>query len=68
MPRALHREFVINAHDDADVNQLIAKLDAALQRASRVNQNIILAALAQLSARYMQPINTERSGHRRKAG
>lgn len=56
-PRAMQTEFVVNAHDNIDVDQLIATLEAALRRSSSVKKNIILAALAQLSARYMQPAN-----------
>lgn len=54
-PRAMHTEFVVNAHDKDDVNKLIAKIDEAVGRSSKNRQNIVLAALAQVSARYMDP-------------
>lgn len=63
--RAMHTEFVINAHDTGDINAIIDKLDATLQRASATKKNIILAALAQLSARYMEPVNARKSGKQR---
>jgi hypothetical protein len=63
--RAMHTEFVINAHDTVDINDIIEKLDATLQRASGTRKNIILAALAQLSARYMEPANSRKSGKQR---
>jgi hypothetical protein len=53
-PRAYHTEFVVNAHDADEIAAIITKLDAALSRADTKRQNIILAALAQLSARYMK--------------
>lgn len=55
-PRAMHTEFVVNAHDRDDVDELINKLDATLGRSSKHRRNIILAALAQLSSRYMEPL------------
>jgi hypothetical protein len=53
LPRALHSEFVVNAHDSADIDELISRIDVALKQSSKVRQEVILAALAQLSARYM---------------
>jgi hypothetical protein len=61
-PRAIHSEFVVNAHDSADVTDLISKLDSALRLSPKSRQSVILAALAELSARYMEasPKTTQR--------
>lgn len=67
-PRAMHSEFVINAHDSDDVQKLIAKIDGVLGNASKSRQNIVLAALAQVSARYMEPSHQLAAPMKRKAG
>lgn len=67
-PRALHKEFVVNATDSEDIEALIEKIDAALSRSDKPHQNIILAALAQLSARYMYSDATTSARPRRRAG
>lgn len=66
-PRAMHSDFVINAHDTDEVQDLIEKLDAALGRSTKNRQNIILAALAELSARYMVS-TSNRASPKRKVG
>jgi hypothetical protein len=66
-PRAMHTEFVVNAHDNVDVDLLIEKLDAALRRSTSIKKNIILAALAQISSRYMEPANAGKA-QKRKVG
>lgn len=63
-PRAMHTEFVVNAHDKDDVNKLVAKIDEAVGRSSKNRQNIVLAALAQVSARYMEPSHAVALGKR----
>lgn len=55
LPRAIHTEFIVSTHESADVSELITKLEATLRHSSKTKKNVILAALAELSARYMDP-------------
>ena len=52
-PAPLHEEFHIADSDRADVNDLINRVAAALDQADESRDSVILAALAELSARYM---------------
>ncbi|MGE3538660.1 MAG: ATP-binding protein [Candidatus Tectimicrobiota bacterium] len=54
-PGPVHEEFDIMDTDQAAVEDLIARVEHALEDAHPKRKNIILAALAELSARYMQP-------------
>lgn len=54
-PGPVHEEFDIMDTDRAAVEELIARVEHALEEAHPKRKNIILAALAELSARYMQP-------------
>ena len=53
-PAPLLEEFNIADSDRAAVNDLIERVAAALKEANTSRRNIILAALAELSTRYMQ--------------
>ncbi|EAR20270.1 hypothetical protein [Nitrococcus mobilis] len=53
-PAPLLEEFDIADSDRTAVNELIGRVAAALEEANISRHNIILAALAELSARYMQ--------------
>ena len=53
-PAPLLEEFVIADTDRAAVNDLIERVSAALEEAATSRRSIILAALAELSTRYMQ--------------
>ena len=67
-PAPLLEEFVIADSDRAAVNDLIARVAAALEEAAASRRSIILAALAELSARYMQKIpHAQGSGKGRAA-
>ena len=48
-------EFSITDADRRDVDELIRRVEATLSEAEPERRNIILAALAELSARYMLP-------------
>lgn len=54
-PIPILEEFAVADTDRAAVNDLIQRVAAALEEADTGRRNIILAALAELSARYMQP-------------
>jgi hypothetical protein len=54
-PAPLLEEFAIGDADRAEVNELIARVTAAVEAADASRRSIILAALAEMSARYMQP-------------
>lgn len=56
-PRAMQREFDVTDRDQAEIRELIAKVDTALANADTPRKNIMLAALAELTARYMQDAN-----------
>lgn len=55
-PTPLLEEFDIADSDHAAVNDLIKRVAAALEEAGPSRRNIILAALAELSTRYMQKL------------
>ena len=53
-PAPLLEEFDIADSDRATVNDLVERVSAALEDADTSRSSVILAALAELSARYMQ--------------
>jgi hypothetical protein len=65
-PTALQSEFDVTDNDREDVQGLISKVETALEHADPRRKNIILAALAELSARYMQPANAMISAPKRR--
>jgi len=68
-PAPLLEEFDIADSDRAAVNALIERVVAALDESDTSKRSIILAALAELSARYMQkpPPNAKKNGKGRAA-
>jgi len=68
-PVPILEEFAIADTDRAAVNEVIDRVATALDEADMSRRNIILAALAELSARYMQPIAEEeaKANDKRKA-
>ena len=52
-PEPLIEEFAIADSDRTDMNDLVERLAAALEAADNTESNIILAALAELSKRYI---------------
>jgi hypothetical protein len=67
LPRALHSDFDVTDYDRDEIAALIRTVEGALERANETRKNVILAALAELSSRYMQPSTTVGSRPRRKA-
>ncbi len=66
-PVPMLEEFAVADADRAEINELIALVAAAVEGADTSRRSIILAALAELSARYMQPA-TEAKSNGRKVG
>lgn len=52
-PTPVLREFDISESDRSAINSLIAEIENALQKSDQGRKNVILAALAELSARYI---------------
>ena len=63
-PTPVHDEFQIADHDHSEVDALIERVDQSLRDSGVERRNIILAALAELSARYLDP----REEKKRKTG
>jgi hypothetical protein len=57
-PTPIHKEFTVTDSDRADIDILIARLEEALPDGNIKNKNIVIAALAELSARYLTQSNT----------
>ena len=67
-PAPLVEEFDIADSDRTAVNELIERVASALDKSDTTRRNIILAALAELSARYMHaPESTKKNAKRRAA-
>jgi hypothetical protein len=67
-PSPILEEFALADSDRAAVNDLVARVAAALEEADTGRRSIILAVLAELSARYMQHTDQfERNGKERAA-
>ena len=67
-PTPIHDEFAITDMERIQVDELIKKVDNALEHSGEKRRNIILAALAELSARYLKqaaadPTDTEQKEH-----
>ena len=54
-PTPVHDEFHVSDQDHREVNSLIEKVDHTLRESGEERRHIILAALAELSARYLDP-------------
>jgi hypothetical protein len=54
-PIPILEEFAVAESDRAAVNELIARVAAALELSDTTHRSVILAALTEITARYMQP-------------
>lgn len=60
-PTPLLKEFDVTDADREEINNLIDRVSAALDLADTKNQNVVLAALAEMSARYMETPKLDKS-------
>ena len=65
-PTPVHEEFDIADGDRDAVEALIERVEVALEGADFDRRNVILAALAEISARYMLPVSEQSSENRKK--
>jgi len=54
-PEPMFEEFVVGTSDRDEIDLLIERLETALAASDPHSRNVILAALAELSIRYMEP-------------
>ena len=64
-PKLIHDEFEITDQDESAVNAIIDRVEGTLQGNGQERRNVILAALAELSARYLDSGNSTESSSRR---
>ncbi len=64
-PKLMHDEFEITDRDQHEVKELIDSVDVTLRGNGQKRRNIILAALAEVSARYLDSGNPTQSSQRR---
>jgi hypothetical protein len=60
-PTPLFREFEISDADRKDIAALVTAVEATLASANQTSRNVILAALAEISTRYMQNETREKA-------
>ena len=53
-PTAVSHEFYVADADQSAIQELIYRVELILKQADQQQKNIVLAALAELSARYMR--------------
>ena len=58
-PATVHDEFDITSVERPEVDALVTKMKQTLHMAGEERRNIILAALAELSATYLDPVDVE---------
>ncbi len=54
-PAPLLEEFAVGESDRAEVNDIVARLTHVLEQSDTTRSNVVLAALAELSVRFMRP-------------
>ena len=67
----IHAEFDVADQDRPGVRSLMESMETTLRNSGEARRNIILAALAELSARYLDPPSAAEppvAGRRRRAG
>lgn len=58
-PAPFMEEFYVSEHEASEVKELAAKMQGLLGKQSTINSNVILAALAEISAEYIQRKTTQ---------
>ena len=66
-PKLAHEEFEITERDQPDVKKLIDRVDVTLRDNGKERRNVILAALAELSARYLDSRNSTNTSEGRRS-
>ena len=66
-PNLVHNEFETTDRDQSAVRELIERLDGTLKGNGHERHNVILAALAELSARYLDSGNSAKPGEGRRS-
>ena len=66
-PKLVHDEFEITERDQSEVRSLIDRVDGTLRDNGQERRNVILAALAELSARYLDSGNSTKPSERRRS-
>ena len=64
-PKMIHDEFEITDQDQSAVEALIDRVEGTLRGNGEERRNVILAALAELSARYLDSKNHKKTSHKR---
>ena len=54
-PTTVHDEFEVTSMDRPDVENVVSEIEKALRSAGEARRNVILAALAEVSALYLDP-------------
>ena len=62
-PATVQDEFDVTSLESHDVKALVSKIAGTLQTAGEQRRNVILAALAELSASYLDPVEDRQSPH-----
>ena len=66
-PKLVHEEFEITDRDQSAVRELIDRVDGTLRGNGQEKRNVILAALAELSARYLDTENSTKTSNKRES-
>lgn len=66
-PTPIHHDFDVVDSDREEINELVSKLEIPILEGHRDRKNVILAALAELSARYIDSIDEEENTDQEKA-
>ena len=62
-PATVHDEFDVNSLERPEVDDLASKLKETLKTTGEERRNVILAALAEISALYLDPAEAEEPAH-----
>ncbi len=64
-PAPLFEEFAVAESDRAEIDDIVARVTRVLEQVDPTQSNVVLAALAKLSARFMSPVpQVEKTGKR----
>lgn len=66
-PEPMLKEFVIGSGDRPEIDGIIERLESAIEHADPAKRDVVLAALAELSMRYMEPTIPTTKSSKRKA-